>query len=133
MFAPIAGSCRGLAAPDAAALPPESETARVASASRFEGGDEKSERNCPSRESWPQRVTSACAGPAGGARELIDRKTRATLTARACLAGVVLRFVEDDRGNVLAIATRWGWTRQMRSVAEVDALLRRLELAGSRR
>lgn len=56
----------------------------------------------------------------------IDPKTRATLTARAALAGVVLHFLDDDHGAVLIVASKWAMTRQMHAVAEVEEFLRRL-------
>jgi hypothetical protein len=57
---------------------------------------------------------------------LIDPKVQATLTAKACLAGVVLYFLEDDFGTPLVVASKWSLTRQLHSVAEVDTFLQRL-------
>ena len=56
----------------------------------------------------------------------LDEKTKATLTAKACLAGVVLHFLEDDRGAALIVASKWAMTRQMHTFDEVETFLRRL-------
>lgn len=60
------------------------------------------------------------------AARALDAKTMATLTAKACLAGAVLHFLEDDRGAALIVASKWALTRQMSTTAEVEDFLRRL-------
>lgn len=57
---------------------------------------------------------------------MLDAKTRATLTARACLAGVVAHFLEDDHGAALIVASKWNLARQMHSVDEVERFLAQL-------
>lgn len=60
------------------------------------------------------------------AASALDAKARITLTAKACLAGVVLHFLDDDRGAPLIVATKWALTKQMRTAIEVEDFLRRL-------
>ena len=57
-------------------------------------------------------------------------KSLATLRARACLAGVTLHAIEDDRGQAVCVVSRWALTRQLDSL---DAVARWLDtVAGVR-
>lgn len=76
-------------------------------------------------QSLPEPQSAKPRDMAISARTL-DAKTKATLTAKACLAGVVLRFLEDDCGAALIVASKWSLTRQMHTVPEVTEFLERL-------
>lgn len=56
----------------------------------------------------------------------VDPKKLSTLTAKACLCGVVLHCIEDDYGAPLFVASKWSLTRQMSSLEEVSAWLDRI-------
>lgn len=56
---------------------------------------------------------------------VLDPKITATLQARCALLGVVLSIIDDDRGRPLFVASRWGLTRQLHSVEEVERFLAR--------
>ncbi len=56
----------------------------------------------------------------------IDPKVAATLKARCALVGVELHVIDGDNGAPLLIVSRWSLTRQMHSVDEVEAFLRRI-------
>jgi hypothetical protein len=71
-----------------------------------------------------QAVLESQAAPSRGMP--IDAKIKATLTAKACLAGVILHFLEDDFGAALIVASKWSLTRQMHTVPEVTEFLERL-------
>lgn len=45
-----------------------------------------------------------------------DRKTLATLRARAALAGVTLYAIENDHGKTVYIVSKWALTRQLDSL-----------------
>ena len=54
------------------------------------------------------------------------RKTLATLRARAALVGVALVPSTDDHDRPVYIASRWGLTRQLDSLEEVEVFLKRV-------
>ena len=59
----------------------------------------------------------------------IDDKIWSTLLARAALAGISLRCIDDDRGKPVYVATRVDWcvTRQLDDVDALRAFLTRAE------
>lgn len=52
-----------------------------------------------------------------------EAKRLATATARAALAGITLRPIEDDGGRRVFIVSRWAFTRQLDSLDAVEAWL----------
>lgn len=71
--------------------------------------------NCDSAHHAPQAQPYAAA-----------HKVIVTLQARAALLGHVLLPGVDDQGNPVFFASRWGMSRQLSSVAEVEAFLLRV-------
>ena len=66
-------------------------------------------------------------GPASVARlSADDAKRLTTLQARAALKGTVLHALDDDRGELELIATRWSMTRSLRTLDEAGAWLDRV-------
>lgn len=93
--------------------PPESETARVTSASRIEEQGTTDRRDC---ESVP------CADQAGAA----EHKAEANMRARAALAECGLFRLADGE----FLLTKWGMAKSCPDLRSVGALLNRL--AGTR-
>lgn len=56
-------------------------------------------------------------------------KQAATLQAQAALAGVRVDPVEDDRGTVIWIVSKWSLTRKCETLDEVRELLARMGVA----
>lgn len=56
----------------------------------------------------------------------VDTKAWTTLQARAALLGVALSSMEDDRGQRVLVCSKWAMVKQLETVAEVEALLRRI-------
>ena len=53
-----------------------------------------------------------------------QRKRGAQAIGTFALVGVVLHCIDDDRGEPLFVASKWSLTRELGSIAEVDAFLR---------
>lgn len=56
----------------------------------------------------------------------IDRKSVATLQARAALLGIQLVPSTDDHDQPVFIASQWGMTRQLDTIEDVKAFLQRV-------
>lgn len=53
-------------------------------------------------------------------------KRFATAAARAALLRAMLTRGETTSGEAVLLLTRWGWTKQFRSLGEVEAALDRM-------
>ena len=52
-----------------------------------------------------------------------QEKREATAQARAALVGATLTRGENTAGVPVLLLTRWGWTRELRSLDEAEQLL----------
>lgn len=62
-----------------------------------------------------------------------EAKRRDTLAARAALAGWSVTFTTSDDGRMLAVASAAAWTRQARSLDELEAQVELIEQHAARR
>lgn len=75
----------------------------------------------------PQDRKTQPDSAASGRPELLDEKSWSTLQAKAALAGVALYRVGDGSGGEVFIARRWGLSRQLDDIDELETFLARAE------
>ena len=103
----------GTTAPESlAGLKPESETARVASASRI---DEQGTTDNPDSEAVP-----------ADQQAIADRKRFSTLRARLALAGYALSRIDASDGAVIYRTNRWGMVRMLDNLVDVESFAARV-------
>ena len=94
---------------------PECETARVASASRIEKQGTTDNRDSVAAPADQQAIT--------------DRKRFSILRARLAIAGYTLSRIDASDGAVIYQASRWGMTRMLDNLVDVESFAARVGVA----